>query len=208
VADLEVRIDMKALQAAMRHAPERLFTEIRSAFRAHGSRMLEAMKRERIRGGGGAPKADHLTRRSGNLSRSFRSQITGSKLSDLRLTVYTTSPYAPIHEHGGEVKAKRSRFLTIPLGAAKTAGGVAQRPARSFPGAFFFRSRRGSLILARRLEGGGLEPLFVLKERVQIPARLGFLKTWKRSIAEKWSDGLNRAVARALSASATAGGEA
>ena len=79
-------------------------------------------------------------------------------------------PYGRIHELGGEVRPVRARYLTIPLDAAKTPAGVARGRATDFKNTFFRRSAAGNLILFMQ-QGKGIVPLFVLKQRVRIPAR-------------------------------------
>lgn len=81
--------------------------------------------------------------------------------------------YARIQEEGGTVKA-HNRLLAIPLPAALTAAGVLRVPTSGgrwldrFPGGFWFTSKKGNAIFARRA-GEGLELLAVGKPSVTIP---------------------------------------
>jgi hypothetical protein len=79
--------------------------------------------------------------------------------------------YARTQEFGARIQAKRSRYLAIPLDAARTAAGVARWPGpRSVPGLFFIRSKAGNPLLVVR-DGDGIRPMFALKERVTIKAQ-------------------------------------
>lgn len=79
------------------------------------------------------------------------------------------------HETGGTIRAKANGFLTIPLPAALDARGVPLRKrARDWDNTFVKRSRKGNLLIFRKLPGPNeLTPLYILKPSVTIPARLG-----------------------------------
>jgi len=115
---------------------------------------------------------DPLKVRSGRL----RSSITGTaRMIDRQIvgTVGTKTPYSRIHEFGGEIRPKKGRYLTVPLPAAKTSAGVVRGRARDFKDTFLFRSKAGNLIIMGKPTPGALEvePLFILKEVVNIPKR-------------------------------------
>ncbi len=75
-------------------------------------------------------------------------------------------PYAAAQEYGATIVPRTARWLTIPISPA-----ARYRSARSFGRSLFtIRSKAGNLLLVRR-RGTGLEPLFVLKHRVRLPAR-------------------------------------
>jgi phage gpG-like protein len=127
-----------------------------------------------------------LHRRTGNLARSmgFRierdasgvieSQIgSGASLKTARMS------YANIHETGGTIRPVRAKMLAIPIGEALTPAGVARFTPRGieragYDGSFVRKSRMGNLILFGKVGSGiGLRvvPLFLLKDKVNIPAR-------------------------------------
>ena len=112
-----------------------------------------------------------LHRRTGSLFNrtNARAKFGLSTLeSEIELTVDV--PYARIHEHGGTITPKRSRYLTIPLDAAKTqdrAQGATRAGARFWPNTYVRRSKAGNLLIFSQTG----EPLFLLKQRVTIPAR-------------------------------------
>jgi len=82
------------------------------------------------------------------------------------------------------IRPKNSRYLTIPLDAAKTKAGVARGSARSgvFGDTFVMKSKKGNLLIMgkRRFQKGknagethgNLVPLFVLKKSVTVRARV------------------------------------
>lgn len=77
-------------------------------------------------------------------------------------------PLIHVHQDGMTIKAKKGKYLTIPLTEeAEMAGG-----ASNFPNdLFFFRSKRGNLLAAEKKK----KPLrihYLLKESVVIPARV------------------------------------
>lgn len=82
--------------------------------------------------------------------------------------------YARIHEYGGTIRAKNVQNLTIPVGEALTAMGVARFSARQViadPSAYGYTStffKHGMLFANSGLR---ITPLFVLRPSVRIPAR-------------------------------------
>jgi hypothetical protein len=78
--------------------------------------------------------------------------------------------YASIHEHGGTIRPKRVKNLTIPLGSTK--GTVAMHPEALSPKGRLnvMKTRTGKLIIFART-ARGIKPLFLLKKEVRIPPR-------------------------------------
>lgn len=70
--------------------------------------------------------------------------------------------YARIQDQGGEIRPRRAKALAIPLAGVK---GV----PRNFPDLFFIKTKRGTMLLCRRDGKGRLKPMFLLKDKVQIP---------------------------------------
>ena len=111
-----------------------------------------------------APRA-----RTGHLRRSIKAVARGVGLdSEIRLSANT--PYAGVQEHGGTILPKKGKYLTIPLGAAKTAAGVSRKGARDYPDLFFIMSKAGKPLLVRK-SGDGIEPMFLLVTSSRVPAR-------------------------------------
>ena len=87
--------------------------------------------------------------------------------------VGTNVRYGAIHEFGGVIRPKSSKYLAIPLDAAKTPSGVARGGPRSFQNTFVRKTQAGNLIIFGKPNPGAkeAEPLFILKKFVRIPAR-------------------------------------
>ena len=78
-----------------------------------------------------------LMRRTGNLFKSIQTRVEGRDIKSLKASIYTTSIYAPVHEYGATIKAKKAYknvpggpYLNIPTSANKTASGVTRKTAR------------------------------------------------------------------------------
>lgn len=122
---------------------------------------------------GGEPSA-RLKRRSGRAIRSIVSsvKVRGSSISSIRGEIGGIG-YLRIHEYGGTVTAKNSRYLTIPLPPALRANGTPiKKRARDWPNTFVITSKKGNKLICTK-RGGALVPLYLLKKSVRIPARLG-----------------------------------
>ena len=75
--------------------------------------------------------------------------------------------YARIHEFGGLILPRRSRYLAIPL------PGTRFKPAE-YLNTFVARSKAGNLLIFQKAQGRGgetIKPLFVLKKYVVMPER-------------------------------------
>lgn len=125
----------------------------------------------------GGTGGDKLHSRTGALRRSLKTSLSGTKLADVKGSVFTDSVYAPIQEKGGVVTAKRAYanvpggpYLNIPLSDNLTAAGVMRKSARDVfnEGGNIFQSKNGKWFVS--LNG---QLMFVLKKSVTIPARLG-----------------------------------
>lgn len=112
---------------------------------------------------------------TGTLGRSI--QIDASDIGEERnapkVRVGTNLPYAAIHEFGGVIRPKRSRFLTVPIG--QNGRNVLRRGGlRSVPGVFFIKTKRGGVMAARqysKAKAAALEPLAILVTEVRMPRR-------------------------------------
>jgi hypothetical protein len=104
-------------------------------------------------------------------------EVTGTKLTNIQGRLGSALPYAKIHETGGTITAKKSKYLTIPLPAALGPNGVPKKKsAKDWDSTFVAKSKKGNLIIFHK-EGGRTVPLYVLKTSVKIPARLGLRET-------------------------------
>jgi len=114
-----------------------------------------------------------LNRRTGNLAartRVTKATVTGQKVS---ISIETNGvPYGLIHETGGTIVPKTKQFLTIPLPDALTASGVLRKSAAELqqnPSPFDTTFIHDGTIIGERNDN--LTPLFILRKKVEIPAR-------------------------------------
>jgi hypothetical protein len=117
-------------------------------------------------------KRKTLQKRSGRGLQSIKNFLVNRQgdgvTGHMRLNKYMT-----MHEHGGWIRAKKGKYLTIPLDAALNANGTPKkRNARAWQNTFVRKSKKGNLIIFQK-RGKRIVPLYVLKEKVRIPARLG-----------------------------------
>lgn len=119
-----------------------------------------------------------LARRSGTLQQALQNlgTVEGSEIEDLQVTLSIPEPYG-IHEFGGRVRAKRAKYLTIPLPAALDSSGVPlKRKARDWQNTFVAKTKKGNLMIFQR-RGKEVVPLYLLRKEVMIPQRLGLKVT-------------------------------
>lgn len=161
-------------RAAMEKAPKRLFHEVSTRLVRRGREFIQRIfPRARLRGDPG------LHNRTGRLRGSFNITSEGKDLNTWQMAEFTTSPYAKIHEHGGQIRPRSAKYLAVPLPAARTKGGDTRGGPRSFANTFFAKSKAGNLILFQN-QGKGKKPLplFVMKKQVTLKPRLGFFEEW------------------------------
>ena len=127
---------------------------------------------------GGGP----LRNISGRLRSSIRTSLRGGTLDTYEWSTFSDVIYAPTHETGATITARRAYsglpggpYLNIPIGINKLDSGATAKQARAIfqEGGFIFRSRKGNWIVADK-DGN---PMFVLKKSVVIPPRLGLMNT-------------------------------
>lgn len=124
-----------------------------------------------------------LQSRTGNLARSIQFSISGTQLDTLQGKVFTKSIYAPIHETGGLISAKRAYtrlpggpYLNIPAGANKTPAGIMRKTATTVfsQGGYIIPISAPRAKYAVMLNG---TPMFWLVKSVNIRARLKMIET-------------------------------
>ena len=188
------RLDALGLQKALKKSPIGMYNGALKALKKSHRRLDREMQTKRLRPPG-------LRRRTGRLAQSFTGEVTGGTVGTLVMRYGTNVPYAEIHEFGGTVRAKRAKFLTIPLKANLTPSGVMRKSIREFAVVRFIKSkrgRRGSLIALCGPSADNLKPMFVLVRSVKIPARLGLRRTWVVERRRLTVD-LNAAIRREIS---------
>lgn len=108
-------------------------------------------------------------------------KIIGSTLNDIRGEIGAGFPMS-VHENGAIIRAKKAKYLTIPLPAALDSHGLPlKKSARDWDNTFVAKSRKGNLLIFRK-ELSKIVPLYVLKKEVKIPPRLGLEKTIRAGI--------------------------
>lgn len=192
----EVEFPSKQLErAARRLSPrnlERVAQYAEQEMRRYLTRVSDAMHRRHSRPwqrGGVSRKT--LSRRSGRGLQSIKNFIVRRTSDDIEGTM-RLNKYMTMHEHGGWIRAKNSTYLTIPLDPALNDDGTPKKKrARDWKDTFVIKSRRGNLIIVQK-RGRRIVPLYVLKKRVRIKARLGLRKEMKKQRPELRRNVLNR----------------
>lgn len=107
-----------------------------------------------------------------------------------------------IHETGGTITPKQSRYLTIPMPAALRADGtLKRRSAASWSGrykTFVLTSKKGNKFIAYRKRDGSLVLLYHLAPEVRMKKRLDLLRAIKaheRRVVAAWSRELKSIMA-------------
>ena len=121
-----------------------------------------------------------LSKRSGALVTAILDsvKVDGSTFDTIRGLIGAPGvPYASIQETGGVIKPKNAKYLCIPLPAALDSSGIPLKSSpRDWPGTFCTLSKAGNLIIFQK-RGTSIVPLYVLKDSVTIPPRLGMRKS-------------------------------
>lgn len=193
---VDIKVDVKAVLAALEKFPKDLAAEMSFALETHGDFIGRHFERSRF----GVntppyrrnPSSKRLRSRTSALRRSYRSRVVkaqgGGKPLDLTLRATVgnsrTAKYARLQEYGGTINAKAGGWLTIPLKANYTAAGrvrfasAAALRTRKDVKTFLRKSKAGNLIIFRAFKDEGRDPvpLFILKKSVKVPPRLNFRK--------------------------------
>lgn len=174
---------------------------VRQKMDAHGQKYINDLVTKRMSGRPG------LNRRTGNLSRAWRSRLYDSPLlGGLVLDINPEGPgseYADLMEFGNpNLRPKKSKYLWIPIAGNVTGKGTAQiTPTEAInrggffaKGIFFGKALtkqnipQHSRALGREgykgktiARGTDITPLFLLRRSVNIPARLGARVLWAQS---------------------------
>ena len=197
---MRMEIDGTRVRQTLRNAPKTLHPFVVTGMRRIGLGLERHLN-------GSILSGQLLKVRTGNLRRATFHQVEEASTSvDVLLGVDSNrAPYGRIHEKGGTIRPTRSRFLTIPLPAARTGSGVARFTARQViadPGAYGYT---GTFVAKRVIFGkrgpDQIEPLFALKSHVRIRP-VGFLthtvddkRAWMptelRGAVHQWAQTIN-----------------
>lgn len=146
-----------------------------------GGREFERKMQGRLRGPTGP---DSLRTRTGALRRSLRHTVqeAGPRVTLENFVGGGPVHYARIHEKGGIITPKKSQFLAIPLAPVQQGSGASRLTSPRNDGILVPLRLAGRLFLVRVVGKGArsrIEFRWLLVRRVNMPARLGFIKTWK-----------------------------
>jgi len=159
-------------------------------------RFEDRFVRKRLSGHG----SGSLGRRTGQLARSLKREVTGITLRELKGKAFFAVPEklkdVPwVHEEGATIRPKSAKFLTVPLEAAMTPAGKLRGTASEYiegqisvpkiDDTFFGRSDEGRLFLfgvkvMKGRKADKLIPLFHLVKQVTIPKRLHFVDEFRK----------------------------
>ena len=142
--------------------------------------VVEAIAGRNSGGWPGGTTDSSLSKRSGALDTAILDSVKdeGSTFASIRGQIGAPGvPYARIQELGGTIKPKNAKYLCIPLQAALDGSGLPLKSSpRDWPNTFVTKSKAGNLIIFQK-RGTSIVPLYVLKDSVTIPARLGMRKS-------------------------------
>lgn len=165
-----VAATQRAFRAARRETLDRWDQTVRRhAFRA--VREIQTTYR-----GASATSATATRQGTGNLRASYTQQTSRvANGIEARIGLMRTAArgralvYGAVHEEGATIRG--NPWLAIPLSSIRRPSGLAP-PTSEFRGdSFIYQSKRGNLLIARRLPGGGIQNLYLLRREVRIPAR-------------------------------------
>ena len=174
--------------------------EFSDELRRYLTDVADDLARYHSRASKGEMHAVRLAKRSGRAARSIRQsvKVTGSSLETLRGKIGGIG-YLKTHEFGATIRAKSANYLTIPLPAALHANGTPiHRSARQWQNTFVIKSKKGNLLIVRKVPGGKLLPLYVLKREVTIPPRLRMRETLAKRVPLLVDRGISRMHRRML----------
>ena len=207
---VEVKIDRKGLDLALSKIPNTMRAVLDNRLKNHALFFQKVMEgvftAKRVGPFQRNTTKTKLIYRSGALISSYDSNVyktfsLKSQDMNLRITMGDgrTGHYVKTQEFGATITPKRSKYLTIPMPANLTGSG---RPrfnrARNVPNSILVK-KNGTLYIARKLDDDQLEFLFVLKKKVVVPPRLGFVRRWNsKKVRKNASMEINSGIDAAL----------
>jgi len=199
---LEPEFDTSKLKRAIRMIPIVLRDELDDAFDHIGRSFLSQFRKERLQGPPGIK-----SRGSHGIYKYFqRKKLAPTHdLMDMGVEIYSKSKIAAMHETGAVIRGEGSNRLAVPFSQEYkpemyTAGGRLKTRFRK-PGMLKkvrAAKLKGKYFLIQFKKGTDeIKPIFVLKHKITIKPRLGFLKTFSKHRIRRIQI-LNRAVVKAL----------
>jgi hypothetical protein len=175
---------VEKLEGAVQGVSKRIFSETKKILRTEAVLMAAHIKKDLMSG----PRPEKLGVRTGALRSSVKSMAVTESPGLIESGVGFGTQYARPHVGPkGQVttiRAKKGKFLAIPMADAMTNSGVPRGSARSgmWGETFFYRTKKGKLVLfgkrvAQKGKGAGrtrgeIVPLFLLVKQVKIKARI------------------------------------
>ena len=147
--------------------------------------VVDAMRQRhstRWRRGQRLPTGDRtgkLAKRSGRGVNNLKGEVK-TVGDDVTGSIYVPFPLS-VHEDGALIR-KKGKMLAIPLpDALDSRGRPLKRGPRAWRNTFVARSRKGNLLIFQKRGRGEIVPLYVLKDQVKIPRRLGMGVTMEKA---------------------------
>jgi hypothetical protein len=177
---------IEKLEGAVQKVSRRIFSETKKILRAEAVLMAAHIKKDLMSG----PRPEKLGVRTGALRSSVKSMAVTESPGLIESGVGFGTQYARPHVGPkGQIttiRAKKGKFLAIPMAAAMTPSGVAKGAPRSgvWGQTFLFRLKDGSgrlMLFGKRIAQkgakagqarGNIVPLFLLVKQVKIKARI------------------------------------
>jgi phage gpG-like protein len=140
----DAQAGLAAFAATLGHNVERAGPVLAKELRDWLDTVAEALAKRHGSPWPGGTTEKTLSKRSGALVQSIKDsvEVTGTKLDDIQGRLGSALPYAKIHETGGTITAKKSKYLTIPLPAALGPNGVPKKKsAKEWDNTFIAKPR-------------------------------------------------------------------
>jgi hypothetical protein len=115
--------------------------------------------------------------RSGDLKKSFEYKVRGRGLNDLKLHMWSWSPYAMVMEQGATFTSRGKGWLRIPTSHVLDSKGKVRPQFERAERTFFLEFKNGGAGILQK-HSSGVRILFNLAKEVVIEPRLKFAETW------------------------------
>lgn len=199
MSELQVEINTKDLERAIRLFPKELKYEVADGMDHAARKFLKIFKQTRLQGPPGVRARPH-----GIFTHFQRASLVSQDIEGMGMVIFSDSKIARMHEEGAIVKNPGGGKLAVPLSARKELFTSDGRLKRQYKQPRLLKNvisiqLKGKTFLAKvkkRLRQ--LLPLFVLKNQVRIRPRLMFYKTWDEMQNERINI-LNKSIEKALS---------
>lgn len=195
---IEVELNTKDFEKAMRITPKQIKMELGDAFDHIGRKFLNTFRQTRLSGRPGLKPHPH-----GIFKYFKRADIVSQDIEGMGTTIFTESKIAKRQEEGGMLSNPKGGQLAVPLSMRRQLFTADDRVKQQYknlrPKKNIINIRlSGRRFLAQiKRRSRELIPLFVLKNQVKVMPRLGFYSTWD-SMENFRIQRLNTASQRAL----------